>query len=84
MVDSTKNTVTEQIVTTTPTDMDQNPTPVNMLYPATSDTFKDIREAIFGSINDPQVNAKEQRDSVEALLRQLQTAIDDENSEKAR
>ena len=68
MVDSTKKTVTEQIDTTTPTGMDQDPTPVKMLFPATSDTFREIREAIFDNINDPQVNAKKQRAAVDALL----------------
>ena len=76
MVDSTFNAITDNIDTT---DMDQNPTPVKMLFPATSDTFREIREAIFSNINDPKANAQEQRDAVEALLRQLQTAVDDEN-----
>jgi hypothetical protein len=80
MVDSSFNAITDNIDTTAPTDMDQNPTPVKMLFPATSDTFREIREAIFGNINDPKGNAKEQRDAVEALLRQLQTAVEDENS----
>ena len=83
MVDS-KNTVTEQIVTTTPTGMDQNSTAVKMLFPATSDTFREIREAIFSNINDPQVDAKKQRAAVDALLQQLQTAIDEENSKKTQ
>ena len=84
MVDSTKNTVTEQIVTTTPTGMDQNSTPVEMLFPATSDTFREIRDAILDQINDPQVNTKKQRAAVDALLQQLQTAIDEENSKKTQ
>ena len=67
MVDSTKKTVTEQI-DNTPTRMNQDPTPVKMLFPATSDTFREIREAIFDNINDPQVNAKKQRAAVDALL----------------
>ena len=82
MVESTKKTDTEQIDTPIPTGMDENPTPVRMLFPATSDTFREIREAIFGNINDPQVNAKKQRAAVDALLQQLQTAIDEENSKK--
>ena len=68
MVDSTFNDITENIDTTTPTGMDQDPTPVKMLFPATSDTFREIREAIFDNINDPQVNAKKQRAAVDALL----------------
>ena len=53
MVDSTKNIVTEQIVTTAPSGTDQNPTNVRMLFLATSDTFREIREAILDKINDP-------------------------------
>ena len=68
MVDSTKNTVTEQIVTTTPTGMDQNPTAVKMLFPATSDTFREIREAILGEVDNPKANAKQSRDTFDALL----------------
>jgi hypothetical protein len=48
--------------------MDENPTPVNMLFPATSDTFREIREAIFDKNNDPQVNSKKQRAAVDELL----------------
>ena len=84
MVDATKNTGTEQIGTTTNTGMDQDLTPVKMLFPATSDTFREIREAIFSNINDPQVDAKKQRTAVDALLQQLQTAIDEENSNKTQ
>ena len=84
MVKSTKKTVTEQIVTTTPTDMDQNPTPVKMLFPATSDTFREIRETILDSIKDPQANANEQRAAVDELLQQLQKAIDERNYSKTQ
>ena len=55
-----------------------------MLFPATSDTFREIREDILDKINDPQVNAKKQRAAVDALLQQLQTAIDEENSKKTQ
>ena len=68
MVESTKKTVTEMKTTTTLTGMDQDPAPVKMLFPATSDTFREIREAIFDNINDPQVNAKKQRAAVDALV----------------
>ena len=80
MVDSTKKTVTKQIDTTTPTGPDQNPPPVEMLFPATIDTFKEIWEAILGDINNPQVNPIAQRATVEELLRQLRTAINERNS----
>ena len=57
MVESTKKTDTVQIDTPTPTGLDENPTPGRMLFPATSETFREIREAIFDNINDPQINA---------------------------
>jgi len=67
MVDPTKDTVTEHIAAT-PTGPDQNPPTVNMLFPATIDTFREIREAILGDINNPQINAKKQRADIDALL----------------
>jgi hypothetical protein len=35
-------------------------------------------------VNDPQVNAKLAKDAVDMLLKQLQTVIDEQNSEKAK
>ena len=83
MVDSNKDTVTKHIATT-PTGPDQNPPPVNMLFPATIDTFREIRDAILGDINNPQVNAKKQSADIDALLQQLQSVIDWDNSRRVK
>ena len=83
MVDSTKETVTKHIATT-PTGPDQNPPPVNMLFPATIDTFREIREAILGEIDNPQVNAKKQGAAIDALLQYLQSVIDKDNSRRVQ
>jgi hypothetical protein len=42
-------------------------------------TFKDIQKAILDGVNDPQIIVKDQKDAVNALLKQLQQAIDEEN-----
>ena len=44
--------------------------------------FREIQQAILNNMNDPQVSAKHQRAAVDALLQQLQSAIDKENSGK--
>ncbi len=92
MVEPTKKTVTEQFdsTTATPTGMDQNQTPNNGIY-STLAVFREIQQDILDDIaqhlscvNDPKASAKQQRDAVDALLRQLQTAIDEVNSEKTQ
>jgi len=88
MVDSTKDPVTEQIVTTT--HLDKNLTTDRMLE-TTIANFRYIQEAILAElsinvskVNDPQVNAKQQRAAVDALLQQLQSAIDKANARKVQ
>ncbi len=50
----------------------------------TIQTFKVIQNDILDNIKQPQVDVREQRNAVETLLRQLQTAVDEENEEKTR
>ncbi len=92
MVEPTKKTVTEQIdsTTATPSGMDQNQTP-DIGINSTLAVFREIQQDILdeiaqhlSSVNDPKASAKQQRDAVDALLRQLQTAIDEVNSEKTQ
>ena len=47
-----------------------------------NENFKDIQKAILDEVNDPRLNAKGQRDVVDAMLQQLKQAIDEENSGK--
>jgi hypothetical protein len=58
---------------------------------ATIDNFRDIQQAIFddlslhlSKVNDPQLNTKLAKDAVETLLQQLKTAINEQNSGKAK
>jgi hypothetical protein len=44
----------------------------------TIQTFKDIQNDILDNIKQPHVDVREQRNAVETLLRQLQTAVDEE------
>jgi hypothetical protein len=79
MVDSTKKNVTDQITTTN--SLNQNSTTNSKIHAAV-DNFRDLQQAIVDDINIPQVNAKEQRDAVDTLLQQLQTAINERNYSK--
>ena len=67
------------------------PTDIDKLPQITIDTFREIQLAILdnlstdaSNVNDPKVSAKQQRVVVDALLQQLQSAIDKENSGKVQ
>jgi len=82
MVDSTMKTVTNQI-DSTPTGLRQQP-PSDSVLLKTIKTFKDIQEAILAVVNDPQIDPNHQSaqsaTTIETLLHQLRTAINEENS----
>ena len=83
MVESTFNAITHSIdiITPKPTDPNKNLQTGSSLN-QTIQAFKEIQYDILDNIKSPQIDAMEQRDAVETLLRQLQTAVEAENSEK--
>ncbi len=80
MVEPNKNAPTEQINTAT-TDLDINARPTSKIQTAIANV-RDMEKAILDGINPSQLDTKQQRDAVDELLQRLQTAVEEENSEK--
>jgi hypothetical protein len=81
MVDLNMKTVTNQI-DSTPAGLGQQPPSDSVLHKTTK-TFKDIQKAILAVVNDPQIDPMHQSAqsaTIDTLLHQLRTAINEENS----
>ena len=78
MVEPNKNVVKDEIVTAINNGLGSDTSLTSKLQTVAA-TFKDIQKVILDGVNDPQIIVKDQKDAVEALLKQLQQAIDEEN-----
>jgi hypothetical protein len=82
MVEPNKNALPEQINTAT-TDLDINARPTSKIQTVIANV-REMEKAILDGINPSQLDAKQQRDAVDVLLKQLQTAVEEENSGKTQ
>ncbi len=88
MVDSTRNIVKQQIVTAYVSGLDQCPTTASMVEPTIAH-IRQLKEVILtdyslylSRMKNPQEDSKERKDALDALLMQLQEAIDAKNTDK--
>ena len=88
MVDSSKNSAKKQ--TPTPTSLDMSSIKISESKTKVA-SFVELQQALLAEhslkqskVNNPQLNAKEQKDTVDALIQQLKSAINEENSRKAQ
>ncbi len=73
MVEPNKNAPTEQINSAT-TDLDINARPTSKIQTVIA-KVREMEKAILDEINPSQIDAKQQRDALDELLQQLQTAV---------